>query len=175
MHTILALDPGKTTGYCIGLFDHRANILFMAPGEQRLSHRQFYEFVQRLCSECNWHNVEVVCETFTFRQGAVTGLDFTPAELIGILKWFCEGRTLINMHWQQPTVQGKKAYFSDDELKRLEIYWAHGKGHARSATKHFMNFVQFKGGIPIVGKAPLLKMVEERWLLDVYYHGVELY
>lgn len=172
MHTFLAIDPGKTTGYCIGCFVDRR--LFIAPGEQKLTHRQFYEFVRELASQVNWHNLDFICESFEFRN-ANTGVDYYPVELIGVLKWFAEDRTQIRTHWQNSTVQGKKAHFSNDRLKELGIYHRGGDGHARSATKHLMYFITFKAGVPIVGTEPQLQLVEERWLLDAYYGGVDLY
>jgi len=85
----------------------------------------------------------IVYEDFQFRQGVRTGLDLTPAKLIGVIEIFEDTGMLYK---QQPSIQGKKAFFNDERLKTLNAYWPHGKGHARSATKHLLYWLKFGAG-----------------------------
>jgi len=137
---VVALDPGGTTGICFASIDDR--VVTLIPVERRLDSRGMHWYVESLI---NLHEPDfaIVYEDFQFRQGVRTGLDLTPAKLIGVIEIFEDTGMLYK---QQPSIQGKKAFFNDERLKTLNAYWPHGKGHARSATKHLLYWLKFGAG-----------------------------
>lgn len=157
MIKLLALDPGATTGVCIATIEGQDVLL--EPSEGRISPLGLYNILETLTALYDFDtSVAVIYEDFQFRQGVRTGLDLTPARLIGIIElWEERCASAIGFYCQQPSVQGAKAYWSDARLKELGVYWAHGKGHARSATKHMLHWIKFGAGAQYV-KDPQYKI-----------------
>jgi len=149
MVSILALDPGGTTGYCYATISE--NVVILTPREARWSPGQLYEFLFGFMGEDQGRaKSHVIYEDFQFRQGIRTGLDLTPAKLIGVIEVFSERSQFVKFYVQQPSIQGDKAFFTNDRLKELGAYWPHGKGHARSATKHLLYWLKFGAGAQYV-------------------------
>lgn len=132
---ILALDPGKTTGYAIASIDRESLIGY---GQYEFSHSGLWEFFPALVDY-------VVCESFEFRQGKQLGVDLYPCELIGVVKLWVDIRGRCELYMQPAHIQGKKAYFSDKLLKELGLY-IKGCEHGRSAVKHLLHWLAFGPG-----------------------------
>lgn len=143
METILAIDPGVTTGYCLGLKRDGEDVLYVAPDEQRFGMDEFYQFVSTFLSESP-DQACIVYEDFQYRNYARMGLDLTPAKLIGIIEVFIDRYTPLLLGTKQSPSTGK-SFFKDDELKRLGVYVA-GKQHGRDATRHLMQWANFGAG-----------------------------
>lgn len=159
--TILALDPGETTGYAIAELGAK---LLIGYGQREMTPKEFWNFLSYTLptsSECY-----VVCESFEFRQGKQhTGINLYPCELIGILKLH---RTFhIDMtdqlYFQPASVQGEKAYFSDKLLKELGLY-IRGPGHGRSAVKHLLQWLQFGSGSRFGYDITKAELIDVMWL-----------
>ena len=147
--SILSIDPGGTTGYCYAKI--RENVVTLTPNEKRTTPGGLYELLQWFIDEDQGRGKShVVYEDFQFRQGIRTGLDLTPAKLIGVIELCAESTSFVQFYVQQPSVQGDKAFFTNDRLKELDAYWPHGKGHARSATKHLLYWLKFGAGAQYV-------------------------
>lgn len=137
---ILALDPGRTTGYALSVDGT------VGYGQLRLEPREFWDFLNRYLPvdvECH-----VVCEDFSFRQGSQhEGIDLYPCELIGILKLHRTFHVDMShqLYFQPASVQGRKAYFSDKMLKDMGFY-IKGVEHGRSAVKHLFYWLLFGPG-----------------------------
>jgi len=156
MISILALDPGKTTGFCYGAY--AGDNLIIDPGEEVLTAGGLDAFIQSFIS--SGVPKYIIYEDFQFRQGVRTGLDLTPAKLIGILELWKERDCGAYFYVQQPSVQGDKAFFNNERLKELGAYWAHGKGHARSATKHLLYWCKFGPGGQYIPQGTTIEMLD---------------
>jgi hypothetical protein len=147
--SILSIDPGGTTGYCYATINGKK--VWLEPGELRLSSSNLFDLLERFLHPVDGVRREIIYEDFQFRQGIRTGLDLTPAKLIGVIEVFKEWHgEKVGFYIQQPSVQGDKAFFTNDRLKELGAYWPHGKGHARSATKHLLYWLKFGAGAQYV-------------------------
>lgn len=167
---VLALDPGRTTGYAIaarggGKFD-------ICYGEENWDHRDFWHALNVLQAEL------IVCESFEFRQGKQLGVDLYPCELIGVLNlWSQQGARYgqptslgytPEIHYQPASVQSKrKAYFSDAMLKNLGLYWKDFE-HGRSAVKHLLYWFQFGPGARFAADVSKAQLADEEWFRRTY-------
>ena len=57
---IVALDPGITTGYCLGI--RNENILYLSCDQEKFSHRELFDFLTEI--QPNY----VICESFEYRN-----------------------------------------------------------------------------------------------------------
>lgn len=127
---ILAIDPGLTTGFAI--FDQQSPMEGFA-WQAKLDH---VEFVDELNEQ--WPNI-IVCESFVHTHR--TGVDYTPVEMIGLVKWHAQKRGIL-LVLQTPAYG--KAFFSDDKLKKIHAYKA-GMPHAMDALRHLHQFMMKQG------------------------------
>lgn len=138
----LALDPGKRTGWCYGVLDQTRNVLVLEPNEDELSLSAVYEKLSKFI-ECGGEHI--IYEDFQYRNFSRAGLDLTPVKVQGVIELFREWHEpFISFTCQSPATG--KAFYSDDRLKSLGVYWGHGKGHARDATRHLLQWAGFGAG-----------------------------
>lgn len=121
--TILAIDPGKTTGF--------SSSLGLA-WELDLEHRELYDHLR------DFHTVQhkivnLVCEAFLYRPNQAT--QYIAAELIGVVKEFSR-RYEVHLTMQNPS---DKKRWADKDIKKLGL-WLPGKGHAMDAVRHRLQF-----------------------------------
>jgi hypothetical protein len=136
-HTIIALDPGGTTGIAQADIED-FTITKIGCGQDRDMASGLYEVLR------SFNPDYIVCETFQFRNASRPGLDLTSAKLIGVCELYAE-RHGIFLKMQEPSVQGPRAYWTDAKLKAAGLYLP-GKEHSRSAMKHLLYFLTFKKG-----------------------------
>lgn len=128
--TILALDPGRTTGICIA--KGQDTELAIAYTQEKLDHVGIFQLLDDLMPDY------VICESFEFRQGKQIGIDLYPCELIGVVKlWKPEV-------YMQTAAQGK-GYYDNDKLKELGLY-RKGVQHGRDACRHMLYWLHFGPG-----------------------------
>lgn len=134
-----AIDPGRCTGYAV-LSHSPSGRYNIAYGQEYFDHQELYEFIPKDVDH-------VICESFEFRQGKQqSGVDLYPCELIGVLHlWYAYEEYAQSLVFQPASVQGKKAFFSDEMLKELKLYQA-GVEHGRSAVKHLLQWLHFGPG-----------------------------
>ncbi len=131
--TVLAIDPGKTTGMCVW---QAIDGQFLS-WERQYSHVGFVDELNRF-----WPEV-IVCESFVHTNR--DNVDYTPVEFIGLVKWFIE-RSAAQLIEQ--TSSYGKGYFTNDKLKKLNLYKA-GKGHAMDATRHLLQYLMTKNALDL--------------------------
>jgi len=154
---VLALDPGRTTGYALG---YRHETLDIAYGETRFSHGELWDFLRNV----NPHFI--VCESFDYRR--LKDVDLYPCELIGIVHLYASMQER-SVFLQKPSIQGSKdAYWSDAKLKEYDLY-KKGTEHGRSALKHLLYWLQFGHGAQFGEVDPMLTGVS--WFLDNHVKG----
>jgi hypothetical protein len=139
---VLALDPGKTTGYACGYLNDARNMEFEV-GEEQFSLGDMYEFLEGFIGS-HVHPTHVVYEDFTYRNASRGGLDLTPVKMLGIIELYRERyEPMVGFH-KQSAATGK-AFWSDPKLKEIGLH-ARGKKHGRDATRHLLQWLAFGAG-----------------------------
>jgi hypothetical protein len=138
---ILALDPGKTTGYVEAYYttDH----LTIGVYEDVYTPREMYDYLKAWLAASNAPTT-IIYETFEYRNRARSGLDLTPVKLIGVIEIFKERHHPLVGFVKQSAATGK-AFFNDDRLKQMGAYMP-GKKHGRDATRHLLQWANFGAG-----------------------------
>lgn len=148
MKTIIALDPGGTTGWAslsfepskplrggyegdISHLDPLWNVGQMGPNEH---HKQLYNFLE----ERDNGDLSVVCESFEFRQGKQReGINLMSREYIGLVKLFRDDRRVPTFF---QTAAQAKMFVTDEKIKALDLWWP-GKKHAMDAMRHLVTYL----------------------------------
>lgn len=157
---VIALDPGRCTGYALAAKDDDS--FDICYGQEYWNHSELYEFIP---------NVDhIICESFEFRQGKQLGVDLYPCELIGVVNLWYDNSTALSLTIQPATVQGKKAYFSDNLLKEMQLYQK-GVEHGRSAVKHLLQWFYHGAGYRFMTTDLEPQLVEVGWFRKEYIDG----
>ena len=139
---VMAVDPGKCTGYCYAAFKD---------GELYYYPFQFYDDVDNFWDRLDaFGPSHIVIEDFQFRKGRTAGVSLFSVELIGVARLYEAKHHRVVLHKQQPA-QGK-GYYTDATLKALGLYKRDGNEHARDATRHLLQWATFGPGYKYVGK-----------------------
>ena len=133
---ILAIDPGKTTGYCYGAF--KDGKLYYHPF-------QSFDAVEDLWDKMQtFQPAHIVCESFEFRKNSRAGLELFSVQLIGVAHLY----EALHPHdctlYMQTAAYGK-GYYTDNVLKQSGLY-VRGNEHARDATRHLLQWATFGPG-----------------------------
>ncbi len=126
-HTILAFDPGGTTGLAVL---HEGTV----ESDQLYGDSHHIE-VERLIE--SYEPDFVVYETFNWRPHRSRKVELVSVEYIGVIKLVCE-KLSIKCIAQAPA--SALSFWDDDKLKRLYLY-NKGATHANDATRHLLQFV----------------------------------
>lgn len=134
---VIALDPGVTTGYAIGIIEDGK--MYCLGGQERWNHVGLYRFLKDNVPDV------VISERFEFRKKAREGLELFSRELIGVTNLYAQifmppPHELV---MQMPSVIG--GFFSDTQLKKDNL-WKEGRGHNMDALRHLLNWYQFGSG-----------------------------
>lgn len=128
---VLAVDPGKTTGYA----------LWIPPNDIQAGQAEFFDFLVRTEA---WllqygQQTKVVAERFIINQGTVKNTQAPwSLEVIGALRYLALKHGSGELVMQSPS--DAKRFSSDDRLKRLD-WWQRGQGHANDALRHLLLFL----------------------------------
>jgi len=178
METILALDPGITTGYCFGTYSDRK--LYLIPGQRKFA---LWELHQQLTKICDIYGTHIIYEDFAYRNASRSGLDLTPVKMIGIIEMHGEYADLAlaayaqeRVHFNKQTAADGKAFYSDTKLKDLGVY-VKGLKHGMDATRHLLHWATFKAGAAIIDmQKDIIELDLQRWTLDAFHRerGIDL-
>lgn len=139
MITMLALDPGVTTGYAFGTLSESGSGLELSIGQHVLEVDAMYEFLE----DKNPHYT--ICEDFEYRRRQRDNLELFSVQLIGVIRlWHMRHRATDPQLFMQKASQGK-GYYSDEMLKRYGVY-EKGIPHGRDATRHLLHWLNFGYG-----------------------------
>jgi hypothetical protein len=141
---ILSLDPGVTTGVCVG--GYTDNVLKLLVDQQQWTVGMLYDYLGGFLAD-NTERAEpihVIYEDFSYRNRARAGLDLTPVKLIGIIELYRERYEPFVSFTKQSAAAGK-GFFTDEKLKDLNCYTT-GKQHGRDATRHLLQWANFGAG-----------------------------
>lgn len=150
----MSIDPGKTTGYALGVLD--TSKLYLAAGQAEMDVWAFAEFVRKY--KCDFY----IIEDFEFRQRARAGLELFSVQLIGVARLCCP-----NIYIQK-AARGK-SYYTDPQLKSLNLYPTSYK-HGRDALRHLLHWFTFGAGFQFNEKQTM-ELVGEAWLREAYFRG----
>lgn len=148
MENILAIDPGVTTGFALRVADGEIFSWQHELNSEDLPYTYFMAQLETLTVD------RVVCERFDFRQNK-TGVDYTPIELIGLIKSWAETEiTFPNIVWQGQDVKSKKSFWTDEKLKVWGVYKPN-MPHAMDATKHLLHYLTKINELDLLPLKPL--------------------
>lgn len=167
MIKIIAIDPGRTTGYCYAIMHDDKTYT----DEKKLEYWPFQvnDEVEDLWNRLKRFNPHcIIIEDFEFRRGKYAGsggggLDLFPCQLIGIARLYA---TLAGRRIDiQKASQGKQ-YYTNQVLKDKGLF---KKGaayeHAMDASRHLLQWATFGRGYEWVGNSRnFAKLIEaEDW------------
>jgi hypothetical protein len=138
-YTVVALDPGRTTGHATGYIV--AGGMEINSGQTAFSHRDLYNNLQMVKADF------IVCELFEFRAGtrARTKVDLYPCELMGIVSLYDQQNEDCTVYWQKPS-QALGGFYTDAKLKKDGLYKAQKGGHSNDAVRHLLQWYTFGAG-----------------------------
>jgi hypothetical protein len=141
---ILSLDPGGTTGVCVG--GYADNHLKLLVDQKQWTVGMLYGYLGDFLNDNSRGSqpIHVIYEDFSYRNRARTGLDLTPVKLIGIIELYREWYEPFVSFTKQSAAAGK-GFYTDEKLKDLNVY-ATGKQHGRDATRHLLQWANFGAG-----------------------------
>lgn len=130
MSAILAVDPGKCTGYFADLPE---------PDLPELSQRVALQFCEDAVMWARKYGdqLTIVYEKFTITaQTLRKAREYHAIEVIGVLKYaaFLHGCRLV-----EQTPGDAKKFATDARLRKVGL-WVPGKDHARDAARHWLLF-----------------------------------
>jgi hypothetical protein len=143
---IISLDPGRTTGYSVGITKEAAEFEFISK-QAKLSHYDLWAVLK------NENADAIVCESFDFRNGVRTGTDLIPAELIGVVHLYAitESKRLYFQNASTHGAGGKNGYFNNENLKRKGIY-VPARPHAMDSLRILLYWYEFGKGFQFNNK-----------------------
>ena len=130
---VLAVDPGKTTGYWLFNADGESSITSPAKfAGGQLAQWDFIEWMERHLKD--FAPLEIVCETFQVTQRSLQqrGERLWSVEQIGILQYLCRKN---GWSYTEQSPSDAKNFVSDEKLKRIGWY-IKGMEHSRDAARH---------------------------------------
>jgi hypothetical protein len=145
--SVLAIDPGVTTGFAFRARDGEIFSWQHELNSEDLPYTYFMAQLETLVVD------RVVCERFDFRQNK-TGVDYTPVELIGLIKFWAEDAIDEEIIWQGQDIKSNKSFWTEEKLKLYGVYKPN-LGHAMDATKHLMHYLNSIGEVDLAVLKPL--------------------
>lgn len=143
---IISLDPGRTTGYSVGITHSESEFEFISK-QAKLSHAELWDLLYHEQPNC------IVCESFDFRNGVRTGTDLIPAELIGVVHLFATkySKRLDFQNASTHGAGGQSGYFNNVNLKRKGIY-VPARPHAMDSLRILLYWYEFGKGFQFNNK-----------------------
>lgn len=133
--SVLAIDPGVTTGYAWAAITER-KVESIGAGEGDYTEAELWGLLSSVSPAA------IVAESFEFRQRARDGLVLQSRNLLGVcILW----TTLRNVPYFEQSASKGKGFFTDEKLRSVQAYWK-GLGHARDATRHLLYWITFGAG-----------------------------
>lgn len=140
---VLALDPGRTTGYAQGVIKDRT--MLVMSGQKKFDHITLYDFIESINPRY------IICERFEFRHGIHRhhGADMYSRELIGIVELYTKRVNDCELFMQPAMKDSPTTFFNNKRLKDLGIYKV-ANDHANDAARHLLYWAKFKFGSQLV-------------------------
>lgn len=150
MLTVVALDPGVTTGIARGIINDHDNSVIIKYFQEAYNELELYHYLEAERSDF------LVYESFQYRPGkAKPSVNLRPVELIGVIKLYGQLRLHYNSLYAQSAATGK-AFWTDDKLKAENLYDKRYR-HGRDACRHLLQWIRFGAGYNLV-KNPVFQL-----------------
>lgn len=155
MRHIISVDPGKTTGLSYLTWDGDQDKLPLVQCAGEVDEFDFAALLIKMINLAFAHeggptsHVEIVCEKFTITvQTAKNSQAPYSLEQIGVLKHLCRehGISSEKIHFQTPA--DAKAMFPNEALKKVDIWYVGGEGHANDSIRHALLYLVKTGWKP---------------------------
>lgn len=165
--SVLAIDPGLTTGFVQAVFEED-RILLCPWQKPNTTCLWLWETLRKL------NPANIICEDFEFRRN-LAWAELFPVQLIGIVNLHVEtfGHTDLapKLSMQKAsTIHGKGAYYDGSQkLKQLQIYKpGDAFHHSMDAMRHFAHWYFFGAGHKYYKERHFI-LVDYEWLLENGY------
>jgi hypothetical protein len=129
--TVIALDPGRTTGVSVLINRGLSAFIFKA------THQQLRDFL------VEYEPNTIIYERFDYRPHQVNA-DLYPVELIGVIKLYCQDTGCEEVPQKQ--LKGHRGFWTDDKLKALDLYKVGEQGHSNDALRQMLYYITFDLG-----------------------------
>lgn len=134
MKRLLSLDPGKTTGMSIWMYDAETPLTKIAHGQIEGGVEGFLEYFYPSNMFMPWD--VIVSESFVL-DGRTPNPDITPLKIEGILEAHAF-RTGCQLRFQRNNF---KAHVDDDKLKKFSFY-VKGMPHSNDSMRHALAYMK---------------------------------
>lgn len=141
MKRLLALDPGKTTGMSIWMYDAETPLELAGYGQIEGGVEGFLEYLYPTNGKFMVWDV-IVSESFVL-DGRTPNPDVTPLHIEGILESHAH-RTNCQLRFQRNSF---KKHVDDAKLKELDFY-VKGKPHAMDSMRHALAWAKTSMHLP---------------------------
>lgn len=131
VETLLALDPGTTTGYCVY---EQGSFVFGQIGPE-MHHKPLWALMK------GTEPTTIICEDFTFRPNPNRRkVVLDSKEYIGVVKLYGSAYDVpVKM---QMASQAKGFWGEDNRIRKLGL-WQPGQRHAMDALRHMLYYLSF--------------------------------
>lgn len=139
MITLLALDPGGTSGWSLWQYDALTPLRHIEHG---MIGDGLRGFIRWFSDFGNWQYGEIVAEDFIL-DGRTARPDTTPLEILGMLEYACHQADV-------PLVRQRnvmKVHAPDQLLKDKGLWWP-GAGHDRDSARHALALMKTRKHMP---------------------------
>lgn len=134
--SVLAIDPGITTGHALGIIDD--GLMKISTGQQKYSEYELWSALHRTKPDV------LIYERFEGRA-SIQGVELFSRNLIGVMNLY-DQMTLELMCVQQMPQYAIGGYWTDVILKKVMLYKALKGGHANDACRHLLQWFTFGPG-----------------------------
>lgn len=136
MKSILAIDPGTTTGFAF--YNQKDWTFEQCPYDLEM----FWSTLEHFVKVSGDDNFVIVSEIFEFRKDKDRDkIVFDSAKLNGIVEWFCCLHK-VPMFYQNASY-AKSGFWADDMKLRTLGLWRSGNRHAMDALRHSLMWQTF--------------------------------
>lgn len=150
---ILAVDPGKTSGVALVLWNGGSDDKPQLVVSEEVTAETYASVIESalLTAGFDSEKIIVVCERFVINQQTVRNSQAPYSlEQIGVLKQLCRVSRFApppeDIKFQAPV--DAKNMFPNPALKKLEIWHKGGEGHALDAIRHALLALTRQGWVP---------------------------
>src|SRR5215471_9094290 len=152
---ILAVDPGITSGYSLGLCTEKS--LLVTCDQMEMDVRVLNDLLK------DWDPHYLITESFEYRNKPRKGLELFSRNLIGVMQ--LHDLTTPTVKFKQQMAAQGKGHYNDTKLKKMNVYVA-GREHGRDALRHLLQWWTFGGGYQFNKKQPI-SLVREEYIREL--------
>lgn len=140
---VLAIDPGQNVGFCLKYAEAHYKIwqTYYITGD---SHLQFYNHLYEVAPD------KVIYEPFTFQQNFQDKpkIEYVAAEMVGIIKFYCQETSTQMIPQPASSVVGKTAFWGDSgagnaRIKATGLWDSTKYPHGMDALRHMLYYETF--------------------------------